>query len=161
MLNQRALIIGTALFVLIVGGMFFYAYTKRAELANPAPETLPVVQAPAVEADPVRINAVHFFKDGAHTIVGDIMMPTPCDLLEATSTVSGAAPEQVSVVIHTVNHTQTCAQVLTLERFRVDFAASKDAHIDATLDGKKTILNLRDAEPGMKPETLKDLYFKG
>jgi hypothetical protein len=160
MLNQRALIIGTVLFFLIVGGMFFYAYEKRTELAQTPTEQLPAPQ-PAPEADPVRINAVHFFKDGAHTIVGDIMMPTPCDLLEATATVSGAAPEQVSIAIHTVNHSQTCAQVLTLERFRVDFATSKDAHIEATLDGKKTILNLRDAEPGMKPETLKDLYFKG
>lgn len=161
MVNQRALILGIVFFVLIVGGMFFYAYTKRTELANAPVEQLPTAQAPAVEADPVRINAVHFFKEGTHTIVGDIMMPTPCDLLEATATASGAAPQQVSVVIHTVNHTQTCAQVLTLERFRVDFSASKDAHIEATLDGKKTILNLRDAEPGMKPETLKDLYFKG
>ena len=160
MLNQRALILGIALFVFIVGGMFSYAYMKRTELASaPVEQLVPPPAAP--EADPIRVNAVHFFKDGMHTIVGDIMMPTPCDLLEATSTVSGAAPEQVSVAIRTVNNTKVCAQVLTLERFRVDFTAAKDAHIEATLDGKKTILNLRDAEPGMKPETLKDLYFKG
>ncbi len=160
MVNKRALILGIALFVFIVGGMFFYAYEKRTELAATPTEQLPAPVA-VPEADPMRINAVHFFKDGVHTIVGDIMMPTPCDLLEATATVSGAAPQQASITIHTVNHSQTCAQVLTLERFRVDFTAAKGAHIEATLDGKKTILNLRDAEPGMKPETLKDLYFKG
>jgi len=161
MLNQRALVLSAFLFLLIIGGMFFYAYTKRTELANTAPSQIPVVQPQAQTEDVVRINAVHFFKDGKHTIVGDIMMPTPCDLLEATSTTSGGAPEQIAIAIHTVNHTQACAQVLTLERFRVDFTAAKDAHIEATLDGKKTILNLKDAEPGMKPETLQDLYFKG
>jgi len=161
MLNQRALIVSTLLFLLIIGGMFFYAYSKRSEFANTASTQIPVVQPQPQAEDAVRINAVHFFKDGKHTIVGDIMMPTPCDLLEATSTISAGTPEQITIAIHTVNHTQACAQVLTLERFRVDFIAAKDAHIEATLDGKKTILNLKDAEPGMKPETLQDLYFKG
>jgi hypothetical protein len=109
----------------------------------------------------VRVNAVHFFKDGTHTIVGDVMVQTPCDLLESTARVAESMPEQVTIALTTLNNADTCAQVLTLQRFRVDFTASEKAVITATLNGVAVILNLRDAEPGADPEKLEDLYFKG
>lgn len=158
-MNKRALIVAVVLFAAIISAMFGYSYMKQAELQKQA-ET-PAVITPVAETEPVRVNAVHFFKDGKHTVVGDVMMPTPCDLLSATTSVAESAPEQVSITLKIVNNTATCAQVLTLQRFRVDFAASKDAVIKATLDGKEVILNLKDALPGMEPEKLEDLFFKG
>lgn len=158
-MNKRAIIVATILFILIIGAMFGYSSMKRAELSKQT--DVPVVVTPRTDVEPVRVNAVHFFSVGKHTVVGDVMMPTPCDLLSATSTVAASAPEQASIVLTTVNNVKTCAQVLTLQRFRVDFSANKDVTIKAVLDGKDVILNLKDAEPGMKPEKLGDLFFKG
>ncbi|MFM2374839.1 MAG: hypothetical protein RLZZ234_834 [Candidatus Parcubacteria bacterium] len=158
-MNQRAIIVGTALFILITASMFGYAYMKRVELAR-APIVVPELPV-ATTTDDVRINAVHFFKDGAHVVVGDVMVPTPCDLLESGVIVAESMPEQVNIKLTTLNNADTCAQVLTLQRFRVDFTASEKATIQATLNGKSVILNLRDAEPGTDPLKLEDLYFKG
>jgi hypothetical protein len=158
-MNQRALIVAGLLFSLIIAGMFGYAYMKQSELARPAILVPTIPHASTTEA--VRVNAVHFFKDGTHTIVGDVMVQTPCDLLESTARVAESMPEQVTIALTTLNNADTCAQVLTLQRFRVDFTASEKAVITATLNGVAVILNLRDAEPGADPEKLEDLYFKG
>lgn len=139
--------------------MFGYAYMKRAELREPV--VAPIIENPNNVEEEVRVNAIHFFEDGKHTIVGDIMMPTPCDLLKSDVIVRESMPEQVAIGLTTVNNADVCAQVLTQQRFRVDFSASKEATISATLDGKNVILNLKDAEPGQEPDKLEDLYFKG
>jgi hypothetical protein len=141
--------------------MFWYSYQKRGELAGQRTTDTTVLPTTTDDADPIRINAVHFFKDNAHTVVGELMMPTPCDLITSEVVVAESKPEQVRIALTKVNNAATCAQVLTPERFRVDFSASKEAVVTATLDGKEVILNLRDAEPGATPEKLEDLYFKG
>ncbi len=158
-MNQRALIVSAIIFIAIIGAMFGYAALKRAELDRPTTSIEPIPESPRTEE--VRINAVHFFKDGMHTVIGDLMVPTPCDLIQASASVAESMPEQVTIALTTTNNDDTCAQVMTLQRFRVDFSASKDAQIRATLDGKDVILNLRDAEPGTEPDKLEDLYFKG
>lgn len=158
-MNQRALIVSGVIFLVLIGGMFGYAAMKRAELNKPK---VVVPQAPEVEdASQIRVNAVHFFKDGTHTIVGDLMVPTPCDLIQADALVAESMPEQVTIQLTTINNDDTCAQVMTLQRFRVEFSASEQATIRATLDGTQVVLNLRDAEAGAEPDKLEDLYFKG
>jgi hypothetical protein len=158
-MNQRALIVSVIIFIAIVGAMFGYAAMKRAELSTPQ---VGIEPAPRIdEAPEVRVNAVHFIQDDTHTVVGDLMVPTPCDLIQASVSVAESMPEQVTIALTTINNDDSCAQVMTLQRFRVDFQASKDASIRATLDGRDVILNLRDAEPGTEPEKLEDLYFKG
>lgn len=157
-MNQRALIVSGVIFLVLIGGMFGYAAMKRAELNKPAV----VIPEPVVEdASQIRVNAVHFFKDGVHTVVGDLMVPTPCDLIQADALVAESMPEQVTIQLTTINNDDTCAQVMTLQRFRVEFTASEGASIRATLDGTQVVLNLRDAEPGTEPDKLEDLYFKG
>lgn len=159
-MNQRALVVSAIVFIAIIIAMFGYAHLKRAELNRP-PLVTPSVPVVPDEQERLRINAVHFYSDGVHTVVGDVMMPTPCDLLTAEAAVMESMPETAVISLATVNNDDTCAQVQTLQRFRVDFAASPSASIRATLDGKDVTLNLRDAEPGVVPEKLEDLYFKG
>ncbi len=157
-MNQRALIVSGVIFLVLIGGMFGYAAMKRAELNKPEV----IVPEPIVEdASQIRVNAVHFFTDGKHTVVGDLMVPTPCDLIQADALVAESMPEQVTIQLTTINNDDTCAQVMTLQRFRVEFSASEGASIRATLDGTQVVLNLRDAEPGAEPDKLEDLYFKG
>jgi hypothetical protein len=158
-MNQRALIAAAVVFVAIVGGMFGYAHLKKTELAQePTPF---VVTPPVTEQERVLVNAVHFFENGQHTVIGDLMMPTPCHLIQSDVRVAESMPEQVTIELSIVNNAEVCAQVLTPQRFRVDFAASEKATISLTLDGKQTTLNLRDAESGETPDDLGDIFIKG
>lgn len=157
-MNQRALIIAAAIFALVIGLMFGYAYMKKQELVEQQAPVVPVVDE---QAESVRINAVHFIASGTHTVLGEVMMPTPCDLLESSAVVRESMPEQAAIMLTTVNNTETCAQVVTMQRFRVSFEASEQATVTATLDGKPVILNMKAAEAGETPEDIGDLYFKG
>jgi hypothetical protein len=159
-MNQRALLISTVVFITIIGLMFGYAHMKRAELERPSDVAVVTPQLPETSEE-VRVNATHFFENGTHTIVGNLMVPTPCDLIEAAASVAESMPEQVTISLTTINNDETCAQAMTPQRFRVEFTASQQATIRATLDGKEVILNLRDAEPGTTPDKLEDLYYKG
>ncbi len=154
-MNTRALLIAGILFVLIVLGMFAFAeYKKSLIKEEPAPEE------PIVEEDAMRIDAKHFFINGTHTLAGEIMMPTPCDLLETDAIVRESMPEQVTVAFEVVNNSEMCAQVMTAQRFKVDFAASEGASIDATYKGKPAILNLIPAGPNETPEDF-EVFIKG
>lgn len=150
-MNQRALVVTIVLFLLIVGGMFGYAYLKRAELYTAEPVPAP----PQTEKpEPItHIDAKHWFRDGTHTVAGEILMPTPCELLEAEAIVAESNPEQAMVKLTVLNDTKgVCPQTVTPQRFKVSFTASQSARIDATLGGMPVILNLVEARPDENPD---------
>lgn len=155
---QRALIAAAVLFVLIVGSMFAFAHWQRSAMVEPEP--LPPTSSDAESAETRRIDAKHFYDGATHTLVGEVLMPTPCDLLEAEAIVRESSPEQVTVTFTVINNAETCAQVVTPQRFRVDFAASEEASIDATWEGAPAILNLLEATAGETPEDF-ELFIKG
>lgn len=156
-MNQRAIIILAGVFVLVIGGMFAYAYMKRAEM-NTVPQNheIPVEDDVAM----TRVDAKHFYNDGIHTVAGEVMMPTPCDLLQTDSIVRESFPEQVTVAFTVVNHTDMCAQVVTAQRFKESFSASEDAVISGTWEGNAIILNLIEAGQGEDPDDF-ELFIKG
>lgn len=161
-MNQRAIIIAVVLFVLIVVGMFLFAQMKRAELQREAePIIQPDVEEP-VSADVSRIDAKHFFDDetNRHTLAGEVLMPTPCDLLETNAIVLESFPEQVTVSFNVVNNAETCAQVQTPQRFKVSFEASDEASIEATFKGAPVTLNLIPAGDDEDPDDF-ELFIKG
>jgi len=163
-MQKRAVIMTIVLFALIVLGMFVYAYLKRAEMVAEPPATQPVTEEEPQEevkyASITRVDAKHFFADGLHTLVGEIAMPTPCDLLDPQVTVAESMPEQVTVDFQVINTSDMCAQVITPARFKVEAEASKDATFRALIEGREIELNLIPAEPGETPEDF-DLYYKG
>lgn len=160
-MNQKSIILIVSLFVLIVAGMFIYAQLKKSELQQveviPTEEQEPVV---VPYADITRIDAKHYLIDGVHTLVGEVSMPTPCDLLEAQAVVAESYPEQVTVEFSVINTAETCAQVITPQRFKVDFNASAEASIRATFMGRDIELNLIPAGPGELPEDF-EVFLKG
>jgi hypothetical protein len=126
-----------------------------------------IVEAPTVPtpvaADPygiTRIDAKHFYRNGVHTIVGEIPMPTPCDLLTYTATVAESYPEQINFAFAVTNTSETCAQVVTPQRFLVTATASNEAVMKATFMGKSVELNLIEAAANETPESF-ELYSKG
>lgn len=147
--------------VLIIAGMFVFAYLKKSELNEVVVPNTPV----ATEDDSrygniTRIDAKHFFANGTHTVVGEILMPTPCDLLNWSSRIQESMPEQVIIDFDVVNHAETCAEVVTAQRFKVVFNASEKASISATLEGRRIEVNLVPALPGESPDDF-ELFIKG
>lgn len=158
-MSQKSIILITVLFVLIVMGMFIYAHLKKTELRE-QPNNPEVV----VEKNPYdyidRIDAKHYFVDNVHTLVGEVNMPTPCDLLVAESEVRESYPEQVVIKFTVINNSDTCIQQITTQRFKVEANASLNASFSATFMGQAIDLNLIPAAPGEKPEDF-EVFIKG
>ena len=88
-------------------------------------------------------------------------MPTPCDLIRSDVSIASGTPMQASIALTTINNAQTCAQVLTPQRFKSVFQAAKDTRISLMLDGKDADLNLKDADPSQTPDNVDEFFFKG
>ncbi len=159
-MKNNGIIVAIAIFILIIVGMFVFAYLKKSELAD-AP-VAPVVETPRPGPyDSITlITAKHFFIDGKHTLVGEIPMPTACDLLNWDSAVAESMPEQVTVNFDAINNATNCTPAVTNQRFKVEFTASEAASIKATLEGKPVQLNLIPAGEGETPEDF-ELFLKG
>lgn len=162
-MEHKGIIASGLVLILIVAGMFIFAYLKKTEIQveeveNPTPE---------VEGDTISaydyiesINAKHFFIDGTHTIAGEISMPTPCDLLNWETRIMESYPEQVVIDFEVINESDMCAQVITPQRFKVEFDASEQATVRATLEGREVKLNLVPATPDEDPDDF-ELFIKG
>jgi hypothetical protein len=157
-MDKRSILLVVILFMLIVVGMFTFAFLKRSE------EISVVIPEPKINyvpyADISRIEAKHFYIDGVHTFAGEITMPTPCDLVEVTAEVLESQPEQVSLFFTVINNADMCAQVITSQRFAIEVSASSEASVTAQFMGRPVILNLIPALPGETPADF-ELFIKG
>jgi hypothetical protein len=147
--------------LVVILGMFVFTYLKKTELEQET-HTTPIsqVDVDGVHGGITRIDGKHFYVAPNHTVVGEVLMPTPCDLLNWDVRVEESMPETAIIDFTVVNHAEVCAQVLTPQRFSVSFDASADAHIRATLEGRSIELNLVPALPGERPEDF-ELFIKG
>jgi hypothetical protein len=159
-MKQHGIITAIVIFGLIIAGMFIFAFLKRSELAQTPTSTPPTPPAVTPYDSITRIDAKHFFEDGTHTIAGEIMLPTMCDLLNWESIVAESMPEQVTLAFTVTNNAEMCAQAIEPARFIESFKASEGATIKATLNGRAIELNLIPAAPGEKPDEF-ELYLKG
>ena len=149
-----------ALFVVIVVGMFTFAYLKKQEM-NVVPEVKnDESQEQIPYASVTEINAKHFFADGVHTLVGEIPFPTPCDLLQTDARVAESFPEQVTLIFSVLNNAEMCAQTVTAQRFKIEASASEQATFTAQFMGRPVTLNLIPPAAGETPEEF-ELFIKG
>lgn len=159
---NRNILIAVVVLVVAIALMFGYSYYQEQRLSENA--DVQEEQMEEEEQDLVRVNGVHVFRDGTHTILGEVPMPTACHLVEADAVVAESAPEQVMIELSTVNNAgedEMCAQVITPQRFQVQFDASAEAEIRGVLDGNEVILNLVEGDPNQDLEELDMFYFKG
>lgn len=159
-LNKRAIIFTVAIFFIVIAGMFLFAFMQQDEGSNDATVDTNEQTEDDRYANITRIDAKHFYEDGVHTLVGEVQMPTPCDLLEATANVAESMPEQITIEFSVVNNAEFCAQVITSQRFKVSASASPEASIRAQFEGRDVILNLLEPELGETPEEF-ELFLKG
>jgi hypothetical protein len=159
-MKKEALILAGTILGLIVVGMGSYAYLERTT-APVTPVVVPVTPEPAEAPYGITsIDATHFYIDGVHTIVGELPMPTPCDLLETEAIVRESSPEQVTFAFTVINTTEACAQVVTPARFSISASASDQANLAATFMGVPVTLNLKAAAPGETPDDF-EVFIKG
>jgi hypothetical protein len=143
-----------------VVGMFLFTYLYQ---KNTKPVPVPTGEQATTNQNTygiTRIDGKHFYINGVHTIVGDLAMPTPCDLLTTESIVAESFPEQVTFAFDVVNTTEVCAQVVTNQRFKIDAQASNQANLKATFMGQPVELNLVEAAVGETPDEF-ELFIKG
>jgi hypothetical protein len=158
-MDRRTIILIVTVFVLIIIGMFtFTSLMKEEAEVKVAPEV--VVEEVVPYPNITRIDAKHYFSEGLHTFVGEIEMPTPCDLIEANSVVRESFPEQIQLNFTVINNAETCAQVITAQRFLIEAKASESATVSAMFMGRPVELNLIPALPGESPADF-ELFIKG
>jgi hypothetical protein len=151
-----------ALFIALIVGMVIFTYFAKNTI-NSGTIVPPVDENPPFTTNPYgidRIEAKHFFENGKHTIVGSILMPTPCDLLEGSEMVAESMPEQITFTFDVINTAEVCAQVMTEQRFLVEASASENASMRATFMGYAVELNLIPAGENESPDDF-ELFIKG
>jgi hypothetical protein len=157
-MSNKSIILAMVLLVVTVLGMFGFAYLQQGEVESKKTDVATTTS--NTQYGISRIEATHFYRDGIHTIVGEISLPTPCDLLVSDSQVAESYPEQVTFLFTIINNSETCAQIVTTQRFSVNATASIDALLKATFMGNQVELNLREAAPGETPEDF-EVFMKG
>ncbi len=140
--------------------MFTFAYLKRTELSVPVVSVTNTDNVSKSYTSITRIDAKHFFNNGVHTVVGELAMPTPCDLLTTEASVRESMPEQVELDFKVINNADTCAQVITAQRFMITAKANENAIFNAVFMNRPVELNLIPSAPGETPEEF-ELFIKG
>ena len=159
--NNKAMLLAILLFALVVLGMFAFAYWKQKDTNKEAEApVVPIDQSEDRYAGITRIEGKHFFIDDVHTIVGEVAVPTPCDLLDVDVIIAESFPEQVTLDFKLNNSAEFCAQVVTTQRFMVTAKVSEDATFKALLNSRVVELNLVEAAPGETPDSF-ELFIKG
>ncbi|MCA9361235.1 hypothetical protein KC845_01615 [Candidatus Kaiserbacteria bacterium] len=160
-MNKQSLIAVVVIFLLIVVGLFAFTYIKKQEMVNNTePETDNDVISQVDKYNVSEITGKHYFIDGTHTIVGEIIMPTPCDLLDTDVMVAESYPEQVTIDFGVINTSQNCEEKLTSQRFSVTAKVSEEATFNARFMGERVTLNLIPAGEGETPDEF-EVYIKG
>lgn len=158
-MQTKAIFVTVSIFLLLVLGMFIFAHLKSQELDSALDESS--TQMPVPTSSPydyiTRIDAVHFYLDGKHTLVGEIPLPTLCDLLEYEAAV---VDKSIKIDFSVINNADTCAQVVTKQRFRIDVTAAPEVPIKARFMGRPVELVLTDALPGETPDDF-EIFIKG
>ena len=157
---KQSHIIATAIFLLALGGLIFFGFFGGSGEDVVIDDPNPITDiAPDARAD-ITITAKHQFKDGTHIIAGELNMPTPCHILDWETLIAESFPEQVTINFNLSTQAEVCTQVITPTRFLVEFQASEEASIRATLNGERAELNLIEAGPDENLEEF-ELFIKG
>ena len=103
----------------------------------------------------IEIPALHQYRHGAHSYVGEVSMPSSCYRLESQSTVRESYPEQVKIDLLSVPESDESlcdTSSTTMRRFKVAFQASPEAQISVYFDGKPATFIITEATSSVSLE---------
>ncbi|HET8574666.1 MAG TPA: hypothetical protein VFM02_00645 [Candidatus Paceibacterota bacterium] len=152
--------------VIILAALGVIAFVSYESYQSRSIQTAPVADANANEASTTSIELItakHQYNAdmGTHTVAGTLETPTICDILSTSvKTEKSVKTATATIAFKLTNTSETCAQAVGEQRFKVSFDAPENAVIQATLNGRPIQLNL---VPVPKGENLDDfqIYVKG
>ena len=159
-MSKTAITTTTILIILVLAGAFYYLAPDSMKFWDG--QTAAVIDADdnSTPSPHEAITAKHQFKNGMHIIAGEVDLPTPCHLLTTTAQIAESYPEQVTINFTTKESGEVCAQVITPNRFKIEFTASENAVIKARWNGQPVELNLIPAGAN-EDLTNFEIYIKG
>jgi hypothetical protein len=98
----------------------------------------------AVEHISTALSVKHQHRNGVHTYVGEIKVPTPCYEVTGNTFVDRSTPELADIRIETRDGGGVCAQVITVKKFRISFEAKADAIVKGYLNGTPVLLRVTE-----------------
>ncbi len=160
-MNRQTIILIVGLLVVLLAGMFIYAYLKRAELNRQAGEQVAEQPTETGAFTISRVDAKHFYtaSEGIHTLAGEIMVPTVCDLI-TPGVITLDEGKRALIDFAVVNNSGECEAATEPQRFKVGFKGPEDIQMEAYHKGERIELNLIPAGPGETPADF-ELYIKG
>ena len=141
-MSKTSIIVVIILVILAILGFHFFAPDSWKFWGQTANVIDTTVDTSSQASEHETITAKHQYKNGKHIVAGEANSPTPCDILSASATVTKSLPEQVTINFTSTSTDSLCAQVITSNRFKVEFSASENATVKATWNGKPVGLNL-------------------
>ena len=144
--NKKTTAIIIAVIVIILIGAGFYFSSKKSGVKTTTQDTIPLKDGSSSSYEITAINARHQYKNGKHTYVGVIDLPTPCHTVSVTAVAAGTGKYTLKFATKTTD--EVCAQVITPRPFRVEFSAPKNITVDATLNDMAITLNVLEVKEG-------------
>ena len=146
--------------LLVVVAMMFFGVKKQKEQVVKITERERVSEEQQVESRD-SITVKHQFRNGMHTYVGSIDIPSPCHTAEiSTQYNSEDNSVLVDMVVKPPVADAVCAQVITPTPFEITFDAPENAEVFFMLNGDMLIVNQYEVPPAQNIDSV-DLYFKG
>ncbi len=165
-MNRSAILLVVAFFIAVAGGLFILFSLKTMDAPH-APVDIPLdtIANPGTEKPKItRIDAKHYYTvtpdGGVHTIAGELMMPSSCDLLNPNTVLLDDGKRAVVAFDVINNDPEGCDKTATPRRFKVGFRAEKDIKIEAVYLGNTVPLNLVEAGANESPADF-ELFIKG
>lgn len=160
-MSKTAITTTTILIILVIAGAFYYLAPDSVRFWDD--QTAAVIDSGDDASNPSpheAITAKHQFKSGKHIIAGEVNLPTPCHILTTTTQIAESFPEQVTINFTSKDSGEVCTQVITPNRFKIEFEASENAVIKARWNGQPVELNLIPAGANEDLSNF-EIYIKG
>lgn len=162
-MHQKSIIFAIVIFALLVIGMFTFAFLKKQEMQPDSVED----QTAAAEKEQTTpydyidaVDAKAFYQDGTWILVGEILMPTPCDLLTSSGTLIETASPEIELDFAVINNAESCAEAITPARFRIDVAGPPEVSFHGHFMDRHIRVNLIPPAEGETPEDF-EVFVKG
>ncbi len=167
-MNRTTILLLIALIVALVGGWFIFSSLPGLSTGGTSVSDVSDEMPPAEEetVEITRIDAKHYYtmtgQGGVHTVAGELMMQSSCDLLNSNAVLLDEGEGTRAVISFDVvnNDPEVCDKTPTPQRFKIGFPAAKDIKIEAVYKGQEVPLNLIEAGPGESPADF-ELFLKG
>jgi type II secretory pathway pseudopilin PulG len=161
MTKQTSLIVSIVIIIALLA-LVFFSYNRHPTKQTPNTPTATTTTNSGTSTEKY-ITAKHQYTPATneHIVAGTLESPTICDVLDTSASVNkNTDPVTVTIHFKLTNTSDTCAQAVGEQRFKVSFKAPKNAKIEATLNALPVHLSLVPVPEGEDLSNFQ-IYVKG